>query len=80
MYNLYAILKKYLNIYKLVVNNFINKLENEPTKRVIPNFLKLRLIVTLNMTSEAISINWESSLFAKLLEYKRDIQYLISRR
>lgn len=78
MYNLYAIFTKYLNIYKLVVNNFINKLENELIKRVIPNFLKL--IVTLNMISEAISIDSESSLFAKLLEHKRDIQYLISRR
>ena len=46
---------------------------------MVPKFSDLE-IVALNLTSEAIGIDSESLLFAKLKEYKNEIPNLISRR
>lgn len=46
---------------------------------VVPRFSDLE-IVALNMTSEAVGIDRESLLFAKLQEYKFEFPNLISRR
>ena len=79
MHNLYAIFAKFLNICKQVAGNFVNELGNVPRRGVVPKFSDLE-IVALNMTSEAIGIDSESFLFAKLMEYKNEIPNLISRR
>ena len=68
MHNLYAIFAKFLNICKQVSGNF-----------VVPRFSDLE-VIALNMTSEAIGIDSESLLFAKLQEYRKEIPNLISRR
>ena len=52
---------------------------NVPRRGVVPKLSDLE-IVALNMTSEAVGIDSESLLFAKLKEYKNEIHNLISRR
>ena len=79
MHNLYTIFAKFLNICKHVSGNLVNELGNVPKRGVIPKFSDLE-IVALNMTSEAIGIDSESLLFAKLKEYRNEIPNLISRR
>lgn len=79
MHNLYAIFAKILNICKQVAGNIVNESGNVPRRGVVPKFSDLE-IVALNMTSEAIGIDSESLLFAKLKEYKNEIPNLISRR
>ena len=79
MHNLYAIFAKFLNICKQVAGDLVNELGNVPRRGVVPKFSDLE-IVALNMTSEAIGIDSESLLFAKLKEYKKEIPNLISRR
>lgn len=79
MHNLYAIFAKFLNICKQVSGNLVNELGNVPRRGVVPNFSDLE-IVALNMRSEAIGIDSESLLFAKLKEYKNEIPNIISRR
>lgn len=76
MYNLYAIFAKFLNICKQVAGNLVNKSGNVPRRGVVPKFSDLE-IVALNITSEAVGIDSESLLFAKLQEYKLDIPNLI---
>lgn len=79
MHNLYAIFAKFLNICKQVAGNLVNESGNVPKRGVVPRFSDLE-IVALNMTSEAVGIDSESLLFAKLQEYKSEIPNLISRR
>ena len=79
MHNLYTIFAKFLNICKQLAGNLVNELGNVPRRVVVPRFSDLE-IVTLNMTSEAVGIDSDSLLFAKLQEYKADIPNLISRR
>ena len=79
MHNLYAIFAKFLNICKQVAGNLVNELGNVPRRGIVPKFSDLE-IVALNLTSEAIGIDSESLLFAKLKEYKNEIPNLISRR
>ena len=50
-----------------------------PRRGVVPKFSDLE-VVALNMTSEAVGIDSESLLFAKLQEYGMEIPNLISRR
>lgn len=69
MHNLYAIFAKLLNICKQVAGNLVNKSGNAPRRGVVPRFSDLE-IVALNMTSEAVGIDSESLLFAKLQDYK----------
>ena len=76
---MYAIFAKFLNICKQVACKLVNELGNIPRRGVVPKFSDLE-IVALNMTSEAIGIDSESLLFAKLKEYKNEISNLISRR
>ena len=79
MHNLYAIFAKLLNICKQVAGNLVNESGNVPRRGVVPRFSDLE-IVALNMTSEAVGIDSESLLFAKLQEYRIEIPNLISRR
>ena len=79
MHNLYAIFAKLLNICKQVAGNLVNESGNVPRRGVVPRFSDLE-IVALNITSEAVGIDSESLLFAKLQEYKIEIPNLISRR
>ena len=69
MHNLYAIFAKFLNICKQVSGNLVNESGNMPRKGMVPRFSDLE-IVALNMTSEAVGIDSESLLFAKLQEYR----------
>ncbi len=78
-YKLYAIFAKFLNICKQVAGNLVNESGNVPRRGVVPRFSDLE-IVALNMTSEAVGIDSELLLFAKLQEYRIEIPNLISRR
>jgi hypothetical protein len=75
MHNLYAIFVKILNICKQVAGNLVNQLGNVSRRVVVPKFSTCE-IVALNMTSEAVGIDSESLLFAKLQEYRIDIPYI----
>ena len=79
MQNLSAIFAKFLNICKQVSGNLVNESGNIPRRGVVPRFSDLE-VIALNMTSEAIGIDSESLLFAKLQEYRKEIPNLISRR
>lgn len=68
MYNLYAIFAKFPNICKQVAGNLVYKPRNAPRKEGIPKCSDLEIVV-LNITSEAIGIDSESLLFAKLQEH-----------
>ena len=68
MHNLYAIFAKFLNICKQVAGNLVNESGNVPRRGVVPRFSDLE-IVALSMASEAVGIDSESLLFAKLQEY-----------
>ena len=79
MHNLYAIFAKILNICKQVAGNLVNESGNVPRRGVVPRFSDFE-VVALNMASEAVGIDSESLLFAKLQEYRVEIPNLISRR
>ena len=79
MHNLYAIFARFLDICKQVAGNLVNESGNVSRRGVVPRFSDIE-IVALNMTSEAVGIDSESLLFAKLQEYKVEIPHLISRR
>ena len=74
MHNLYAIFAKFLDICKQIAGKLVNELGNVPRRGVVPKLSDLE-VVALNMTSEAIGIDSESLLFAKLKEYR--ISYLV---
>ena len=75
MHNQYAIFTKLLIICKQVAGNLVNESSNVPKRGVVPRFSDLK-IVALNMTSEAVGIDSESLLFAKLQEYKIELPIL----
>ena len=79
MHNLYAIFAKLLNICKQIAGNLVNESGNVPRRGVVPKFSDLE-VVALNMASEAVGIDSESLLLAKLQEYRVEIPNLISRR
>ena len=79
MHKLSGILEKFMNICKQVSGNLVNESGNIPRRGVVPRFSDLE-VIALNMTSEAIGIDSESLLFAKLQEYRKEIPNLISRR
>lgn len=79
MHNLYANFVKILEICKHFSKDLVNELGNMPRRGVVPKFCDLE-VVALSMTSEAMSIDSESLLFAKLQEYKEEMPNLISRR
>ena len=79
MHNLYAIFAKLLNICKQIAGNLVNESGNVPRRGVVPKFSDLE-VVALNMASEAVGIDSESLLFAKLQDYRVEIPNLISRR
>lgn len=79
MHNLYAIFAKILSICKQVAGNLVNESGNVLRRGVVPKFSDLE-IVALNMAFEAVGIDSESLLFAKLQEYRVEIPNLISRR
>ena len=79
MHNLYTIFAKILNICKQIAGNLVNESGNVSRRGVIPKFSDLE-VVALNMTSEAVGIDSESLLFAKLQEYSIEIHNLIFRR
>ena len=79
MHNLYAIFAKILSICKQVAGNLVNESGNVLRRGVVPKFSDLE-IVALNMAFEAVDIDSESLLFAKLQEYRVEIPNLISRR
>lgn len=79
MHNLYTIFAKILNICKQIAGNLVNESGNVSRRGVVPQFSDLE-VVALNMTSEAVGIDSESLLFAKLQEYRMEIPNLISRR
>ena len=75
MHNLYAKFAKLLNICKQIAGNLVNESGNVPRRGVVPKFSDLE-VVALNMTSEAVGIDSESLLFAKLQEYRIEIPNL----
>lgn len=79
MHNLYAIFAKFLDICKQMAGNLVNEQGNIPRCGVVPRFSDLE-VIALSMASEAIGIDSESYLFAKLLEYHEKFPHLISRR
>lgn len=79
MHNLYAIFAKLLNICKQIAGNLVNESGNVPRRGVVPKFSDLE-VVALHMASEAVGIDSESLLFAKLQEYMAEMPNLISRR
>ena len=79
MHNLYAIFAKLLNICKQIAGNLVNESGNVPRRGVVHKFSDLE-VVALNMASEAVGIDSESLLFAKLQDYRVEIPNLISRR
>ena len=68
-----------LNICENVAGNLVNESGNITRRGAIPRFSDLE-IVALNMTSEAVGIDSESLLFARLRKYKIEMPNLISRR
>ena len=79
MHNLCAIFAKILKICKQIAGNLVNESGNVPRRGVVPQLSDLE-VVALNMISEAVGIDSESLLFAKLQEYGMEIRNLISRR
>ena len=79
MHNQYAMFAKFLNICKQVADNLAIESGKIPKRGVVPKVSDLE-IIALNMTSEAVDIDSESLLFAKLQEYRIEIPNLISRR
>ena len=79
MHNLYAIFAKLLNICKQIAGNLVNESGSVPRRGFVPKFSDLE-VVALNMASEAVGIDSESLLFAKLQDYRVEIPNLISRR
>jgi len=79
MHNLYANFVKILEICKRFSKDLVNERGNVPRRGVVPRFSDLE-VVSLSMASEAMSIDSESLLFAKLEEYRKDMPNLISRR
>lgn len=78
MHNLKANFDKILEIITPFAKNMVNSLGNIPRCGAVPKFSDLE-VVALSMTAEALSIDSENFLFAKLEEYKRDFPNLISR-
>ena len=72
MHNLYAIFAKLLNICKQIAGNLVNESGNVPRRGVVPKFSDLE-VVALHMASEAVGIDSESLLFAKLQEYRAEM-------
>ena len=59
--------------------SIVNESGNVPRRGFVPKFSDLE-VVALNMASEAVGIDSESLLFAKLQEYKVEMPNLISHR
>ena len=64
---------------KFFSKDLVNAQDNIPRRGVVPRFSDLE-IVSLSITSEAMGIDSECLLFAKLNEYRNEIPNLISRR
>lgn len=79
MHNLYANFVKILEICKHFSKDLVKERGNMPRRGVVPKFSDLE-VVTLSMTSEAMSIDSESLLFVKLKDYKKEMPNLVSRR
>lgn len=79
MHNLYTKVVKILEICKQFSHNLVNEHGNIVRRGPVPKFSDLE-VVALNMASEAVGIDSESLLFAKLQEYRVEIPNLISRR
>ena len=79
MHNLYANFVKILDICKFFSKDLVNAQGNIPRLGVVPRFSDLE-IVSLSITSEAMGIDSECLLFAKLNEYRNEMPNLISRR
>ncbi len=76
MHNLYAIFAKLLNICKQITGNLVNESGNVLRRGVVLKFSDLE-VVALNMASEAVGVDSELLLFAKLQEYRVEIPNLI---
>jgi len=79
MHNLYANFVKIFEICKHLSKDLVNEHGNIPRRGVVPRFSDIE-VVALSITSEAMSIDSESLLFAKLGEYRKEFPNLISRR
>lgn len=75
MHNLYVIFAKFLKICKQVAGNLVNESGNIHRRGVVPRFSDLK-VIALNITSEAMGIDSESLLFAKLQDYRKEIPIL----
>ena len=64
---------------KLFSKDLVNAQGNIPRLGVVPRFSDLE-IVFLSITSEAMGIDSEGLLFAKLNEYRNEMPNLISHR
>ena len=78
MHNLYTNFVKILDICKLFSKDLVNEQGNIPRPGVVPRFSDLE-IVSLSIVSEAMGIDSECLLFAKLKEYGKEMPNLISR-
>ena len=79
MHNLSTNFVKILDICKLFSKDLVNEQGNIPRPGVVPRFSDLE-IVSLSIVSEAMGIDSECLLFAKLKEYVKEMPNLISRR
>jgi len=79
MHNLYANFVRILEICKRFSKDLVNDKDNIPRRGVVPRFSDLE-VVALSIVSEAMGIDSECLLFAKLEEYKKDMPNLISCR
>ena len=79
MHNLYANFVRILEICKHFSKDLVNDKGNIPRRGVVPRFSDLE-VVSLSLVSEAMGIDSECLLFAKLKGYEKDIPNLISRR
>lgn len=79
MHNLYTNFVKILDICRLFSKDLVNEQGNIPCPGVVPRFSDLE-IVSLSIVSEAMGIDSECLLFAKLKDYGKEMPNLISRR
>ena len=78
MHNFCTKYGKILDICKQFSKNLVNEFGNIPRRGVVPKFSDLE-VIALSLTAEAMSIDSENCLFARLQTCKNEFQNLISR-
>ena len=78
MHNFYTKYGKILEICKQYSKNLVNELGNTTKRGAVPKFSDLE-VIALSLTAEAMSIDGENCLFARLLLYKIVAQFMLNR-